>query len=147
MAKSNRASNLDDIRRRLRSVGMRSTSARIAVLRRLDAARKPLSHAEMADQLAGDGFDRVTVYRNLLELVDSGLASRVDLGDHVWRFEVFREEGGHRNDHPHFVCLDCGGVACLSGVTVTVRPARGAKAPAFGEVTEVVLKGHCANCS
>lgn len=117
------------------------------MLRRLTAATTPLSHAEVAEALAGDGFDRVTVYRNLVELAEAGLAVRVDLGDHVWRFELRREGAQHQQDHPHFVCVDCGGVACLAGVTVSVHPARGAKRAAFGQVTEVVLRGHCVRCS
>ena len=122
--------------------------ARIAVLRELSGAQTPLSHAEVADKLAGAGFDRVTVYRNLMELSDAGIASRVDLGDHTWRFELKRETSkDHVSEHPHFVCVDCGEVSCLPGVSVSVNEPTDETSAPVGKITEVLLKGHCGNCS
>ena len=137
------------IRDRLKQVSLRCTTARIAVLRRLMQASKPLSHADVADALAPEGFDRVTVFRNLVEFSEVGIASRVDLGDHVWRFELKGEGQHHEADHPHFVCVDCGEVSCLSEVNVSIKPARGAKktVSSVGEITEIVFKGHCTQCS
>ena len=138
----------DPIRARLRSVGLRATSARIAVLRILTQAKTPLSHADVAEKLEAGGFDRVTVYRNLMELADAGIASRVDLGDHTWRFEVKLETSKeHKSEHPHFVCVDCGEVSCLPGVSVSVDESQGEKNAAVGKITEVLLKGHCGNCT
>ena len=138
----------DAIRERLRAAGLRSTMARTAVLRELMAATTPLSHADVADKLAPAGFDRVTVYRNLMELSDAGIATRVDLGDHTWRFELKRESSaGHVSEHPHFVCVDCGEVSCLPGVSVSVNESKDAKAAPVGQITEVLLKGHCGNCT
>lgn len=137
----------DPLRVRIRAVGLRATAARIAVLRELTQANTPLSHANVSEKLADAGFDRVTVYRNLVELADAGLASRVDLGDHTWRFEVRRETSKeHNSEHPHFVCVDCGEVSCLPGVSVNVTESKGTKGP-VGKITEVLLKGHCGNCS
>ena len=53
--------------------------------------------------------------------------SRIDLGDHVWRFELKGKDGGHADAHPHFVCTDCGTVSCLTDVDV--RIVRGKRAP------------------
>jgi Fur family ferric uptake transcriptional regulator len=140
-------SETDPLRERIRGVGLRATAARIAVLRVLTQAGSPLSHADVSEQLADSGFDRVTVYRNLVELADAGIASRVDLGDHTWRFEVRRETSKeHKSEHPHFVCVDCGEVSCLPGVSVNVSEGKQAKV-AIGKITEVLLKGHCGNCS
>ena len=120
---------------------------RLAVLHQLRQSRTPLSHANIASTLAPLGYDRATVYRNLVDLSEAGLISRVDLGDHVWRFEL-RSEGKHDADeHPHFVCTECGEVSCLVGVEVSVTPAPGTKRSAVGEVTEVLLKGRCNRCS
>lgn len=140
-------SEADPLRDRIRGVGLRATAARIAVLRELTQASTPLSHADVAEKLGEAGFDRVTVYRNLVELADVGIASRVDLGDHTWRFEVKRETSKeHKSEHPHFVCVDCGEVSCLPGVSVNVTENKDAKAP-VGQITEVLLKGHCGNCT
>lgn len=142
-----------DIEARIRAAGLRCTRARVAVLGRLLEVSGPVSHAEMAECLADKGFDRATIYRNLTELTEAGIATRVDLGDHVWRFELKRHQpsDGHSDDHPHFVCTSCGEVSCLEEVDVALTPKPGADQPgrpAAGvrAVTEVVLKGQCENC-
>lgn len=78
---------------RLRGAGLRGTAPRIAVLRFLERATAPLSHGDIYQELAVRGFDRATIYRNLINLADAGLVSRTDLGDHIWRFELRREPG------------------------------------------------------
>ena len=103
------------LRDRIRAAGMRSTVPRVAVLERLEEAGTPVSHAEIYEGLAARGFDRATVYRNLIDLTEAGLLSRTDLGDHVWRFELRSERAGRGDEpsgHPHFVCTDCG-ESCL----------------------------------
>ncbi len=138
----------DPVRERIRAAGLRATAARIAVLRELNAGGSPLSHAEVAEKLAPTGFDRVTVYRNLMELADAGIANRVDFGDHTWRFEVtIAGSKEHVSDHPHFVCVDCGEVSCLPGVSVSVTDPKDTKSSGVGQITEVLLKGHCGNCT
>jgi len=112
------------LRERVRSAGLRCTSARLAVLEHLVEHRGPQTHAEVADALDHRGFDRATIYRNLIELSEAGILARVELGDHVWRFE-FRERdsaGRHEESHPHFLCTSCGEVSCLADVTVVITP-------------------------
>lgn len=142
-----------DIEARIRAAGLRCTRARVAVLGRLLQSPGPVSHAEMAELLADEGFDRATIYRNLTELTEAGMATRVDVGDHVWRFELNRHHasGGHGDDHPHFVCTSCGEVSCLEEVSVALTPKPGTDhsgrlAAGVRAVTEVVLKGQCENC-
>jgi Fur family ferric uptake transcriptional regulator len=141
---------VQEIRDVIRSSGLRCTMARVQVLERLHAARTPQSHADLAAELSPLGFDKATIYRNLVELAEVGILSRVELGDHVWRFELKRDrgerdKGEHDAEHPHFVCVDCGEVACLPGVSVNVSD-MSAKKSVIGEVTQVVLKGRCERC-
>ena len=132
-----------NIRSMLSAVGLRTTAARIAVLRRLHQASSPISHAEVAEELVPLGFDKATVFRNLTDLVDTGLVSRTELGDHVWRFEL-RDPHHEDGQHPHFVCIDCGSVTCLHDVEMpkTVQKSWSK----VGRVTEILLKGHCTTC-
>jgi Fur family ferric uptake transcriptional regulator len=136
---------LDKVRARLRQAGLRCTAARLWVMQRLIEATSPLTHADVVETLASKGFDRATIYRNLLELTEAGLVSRIELGDHVWRFELKRH-GKATPDHPHFVCVDCGEVSCLPAVSVDIKPSPGSKASSISQVTEVLLKGRCGNC-
>lgn len=136
----------DELRRRLREAGLRTTLARLAVLAQLDAAAAPLTHAELAEALAPQGFDRATIYRNLIDLTEAGLLLRTELGDHLWRFETRRAGGEHASQHPHFVCVDCGEVSCLADINVDISPSPGSKRSVIGELTEVLLKGRCERC-
>lgn len=132
----------DEARERLRAMGLRCTSCRIAVLRYLAAIDSPVSHAEMAESLTADGYDGSTVYRSLIEFAEIGLAARLDLGDHVWRFEMLSPDQ-ETTDHAHFMCLDCGQVSCATDVSVRVT---GKQKSRLGKVTEVLLKGRCSAC-
>jgi Fur family ferric uptake transcriptional regulator len=148
----------DAVRDRIRGAGMRCTPARVAVMHHLETAPGPLTHAEVSEALHHLGFDRATIYRNLTELTEAGLASRVELGDHVWRFEM--RHGGVA-EHPHFLCTSCGEVSCLDDVDVAITPKPGAR-PAgrsvkktdvtgsrrrgIRSVSEVLLKGTCEQC-
>jgi Fur family ferric uptake transcriptional regulator len=142
--------SVEEARTALREAKLRSTTSRVAVLQHLASSMTPLSHAEVADALVPTGFDKSTLYRCLVELADAGLLSRLDAGDHAWRFELrsHARGGDHHEDseHPHFVCVDCGKVECLPEVEVKITSARGAKGSPMGDVTEVFLKGHCREC-
>jgi Fur family transcriptional regulator, ferric uptake regulator len=132
-------------RESIRAAGLRSTTSRVAVLQHVSAAGKPVSHADVAEVLVPQGFDKSTLYRCLVELADAGLLARLDAGDHAWRFEPKQEEHAS-GEHPHFVCIDCGQVTCLPDVEVKIAPPKGTKGIGFGDVTEIFLKGHCKEC-
>jgi Fur family ferric uptake transcriptional regulator len=126
---------------------MRSTGPRVAVLAHLNGASAPLSHTEIYEALERRGYDRATIYRNLMDLADAGLVMRSDLGDHVWRFELKRSKAGHSEAHPHFVCVDCGGVTCLPDLAVKVSAALGAPKALRTQQVEVQVKGRCDDCT
>jgi Fur family ferric uptake transcriptional regulator len=144
MAVHTTTDEIAELRELLRSAGLRCTTARLAVVQHLREAGSPLSHAEIAEKLVPLGFDKATVFRNLIDLAEARLASRTELGDHVWRFE-FREPGdlGH-GKHSHFVCVECGSVTCLSEIEFDSASQK--RAAKIGRVTEVLLKGHCSHC-
>ncbi|MBN2193278.1 MAG: transcriptional repressor [Polyangiaceae bacterium] len=134
-----------DRRERLRKVGLKATTPRLAVLRVLDEAVGPLAHADVVAALDGDGIDRATVYRNLTDLTDAGLAHRSDLGDHVWRFRVSSVVEPDAA-HPHFVCNACGEVVCLPAETVRFNPPRGAPRALRAGAVAVQVRGVCDKC-
>jgi Fur family ferric uptake transcriptional regulator len=135
------------LRDKLRAAGLRATGARLAVLRQVMRARTPLSHAEVCERVAETGMDRATVYRNLMDLADAGLVTRTDI-DHVWRFEwLAGEQPAHAaNAHPHFVCSDCGTVACLPTSAVSLHAVRGAPRALQKSAVEVRVRGLCDAC-
>ena len=142
------ATNDTRLQDRIREAGMRVTAPRLAVLRHLAAQPTPVSHSEIVDGLIS--WDRATVFRNLVDLTESGLVRRIDVGDHVWRYE-YATEGGLPEGHPHFTCISCGEVTCLDGVSVAmtptlVKPAAPNFVPDLAHV-EIHLRGRCVRCA
>lgn len=140
--------SLDSIRASLKKAGLRKTAPRVAVLRGLLKQRSPVSHSELVELLASEGFDSTTIYRNLKDLTDAGLVSRRDLGDHTWRFELQRPgEAPHAREHAHFLCEDCGAVACLDTSRVNISAGPGAPRSVGKGGVEIQVKGRCDRCT
>jgi Fur family ferric uptake transcriptional regulator len=135
-----------EIRDRIRDAGLRATPGRLATYQVLRAASSPLTHSDVVAKLELLGLDRATVYRNLMDLTEAGLVSRSDHGDRTWRFEL-GNEGHHPADHVHFVCIDCGDVACLDGVDVKLSTSHSAPRSVTERNVEVQLRGRCDNCA
>ena len=136
--------SLDSVQNAIRRSGLRATPARMATLILLRDSTSPMTHAEVAEHLAVSGIDKATAFRNLNDLTESGLLRRTELGDHVWRFEEVGDEGSARDGHPHFLCIDCGTVSCLDDVKLTAGSLR--QSSKVGEITEILLRGHCNDC-
>jgi Fur family ferric uptake transcriptional regulator len=137
----------------LSSAKLRVTPARTETLKCLGASAVALTASDIEDKLAGKGIDRVTVYRTLTTLVESGLAHRIDAGDRVYRYSLTDHsrchEGHHEHDHPHLVCESCGSVQCLDDAQVVIQPRPGTKGKrGVWKVHQqsVTLRGVCESC-
>lgn len=130
-------------RERLHAAGLRATPARIAVLDLLASAGRLLTHMEVVEQLSVPNIDTSTVFRVLRDLVDAGLARRLDAGDHSWRYEDLATSTRESDDHahPHLLCVSCGTITCLTDVEVKLKLPR-----SLGTVEEILVKGRCAPC-
>jgi Fur family ferric uptake transcriptional regulator len=141
------------IRRSIRRAKLRATASRISVMDSLYKAARPLAHSELVESLVPEGFDRASIFRNLIDLTEAGLVSRTDLGDHVWRFFAHDSEDpssseSHYTRHPHFVCIECGGVQCLESVEVFVKKGRRQAPKSIGRKdVEINFRGYCDDCS
>lgn len=108
-----------EIRRLLRGSGLRCTPAREAVLHLLCRVRRPLAHTQIAAARGIPGLDRVTVYRTLSALHGVGLVHRVQDKHGVWRFCAHPRRGrGCPGGHPHFMCVRCDEMHCLTDQTL-----------------------------
>ncbi len=133
-----------ELRTILHDCGLRATPARRVVLQTLRSLPSPVSHAELAIQLQSHGFDKATLFRNLSDLVEVGLARRIELGDHVWRFEAAQQHRTRGASHPHFVCNECGAIHCLDSMELTSESL--ARLKCFGAAVEILLRGRCQSC-
>jgi Fur family ferric uptake transcriptional regulator len=126
----------------IRRAGARATPARIRVLLLLRAAPTALTHHEIEQALGDLAIDRVTLYRVLDWLVESGLANRTTDAQRVFRFSA--ASNGEHAAHAHFCCNDCGRVFCLDS-----PPPLPPSLPQGFSVSriELELRGRCAECS
>ena len=125
----------------IRSVGARATPARIRVLRILRAAPAALTHHDIETSLDAPTLDRVTLYRVLDWLAESGLAHKSTDARGVFRFSV--AAAGEHTAHAHFSCEACGRVFCLDAAP----PAPPSLPTGFAlSRMEIDLRGRCASC-
>jgi Fur family ferric uptake transcriptional regulator len=127
---------------RIHALGARVTPARVAVLRLLGTAQQALSHREVEDALQA-GFDRVTLYRVLDWLVESGLAHRVADSERVFRFSLAAESEQPHQSHAHFRCEACGKVFCLEDIPM---PRPNLPSGFSGKTVDYCITGQCARC-
>jgi len=134
----------DDAKTTLREHNLRVTGPRVAVLCQLASAGTPLSHSEMLERLGETDWDPATIYRNLVKLREAGVAVVANRAEGIDRYALASTHDDEHH-HPHFVCDDCGRVACLpESVTVSME----ADSPWAASVAQasVQLRGECPDC-
>lgn len=129
----------------IRNAGGRVTAARMQILALIKTAASPLSHSEIETLLAQDGaaVDRVTIYRVLDWLADTGLAHKATDGRGVFHFSASDPDDEHAQ-HIHLRCIGCGGLFCLDAPPppLPVLP-RGFR---FGGMA-LDIRGECPSCT
>lgn len=126
----------------IRRTGARATPARVRVLRLLRMVPAALTHHEIEQAIGDLPVDRVTLYRVLDWLVESGLAHRNADAQRVFRFSAAAI--GEHSAHTHFRCENCGRVFCLDAAP----PAPPSLPEGFSlSHLELDLRGRCAGCT
>ena len=136
--------SVDEARSLLKQAGLRSTKPRIAVLQILAEATQPLSHSEVLTALGETDWDPATIYRSLIKLRDADLAPVVSRVEGINRYTIaLNKDQDHK--HPHFVCHDCGRVACLP---VTLTEGLGVDDGWMASIRSAMIQinGECPDC-
>lgn len=140
--RSRRSTESDVVAAQIRASGARATPARIRVLQLLRAAPAALTHHDIEQALGDAMLDRVTLYRVLDWLVESGLAHKNADASRVFRFSLAAP--GEHTAHAHFRCDACGRVYCLDDAP----PPPPALPQGFQLARmDVDLRGRCATCA
>ncbi|MDN5293439.1 MAG: hypothetical protein PWQ91_798 [Eubacteriales bacterium] len=99
----------------IKKAGYKITPQRRAIVQILLKAAKPLTAAEISQQLQPlfPDTSQDTVYRNLRLLAELGLVAQIRSSTaYSDCFELLKEH------HCHLVCLGCGNITCLPGCPV-----------------------------
>ncbi|MBN1360629.1 MAG: transcriptional repressor [Sedimentisphaerales bacterium] len=116
--------NLDEkARRMLTTAALYCTEPRIAILKVLLEARRPVRQDQIAECLGDRALNKVTIYRTLASLVKTGLVHRAFMQKRASYFEL-AHNCTETQCHPHFTCSNCGTTHCLTGFAVPMAPSR-----------------------
>lgn len=88
----------------LHAKDLRLTDQRAAILNELLSAERHLSLDDLYQSVRGRGIGKVTVFRTLKMLEDSGLVDKIQTSQGRMRYEMKLE----RPHHDHLVCVLCG---------------------------------------
>jgi len=124
---------------------IKKTSSRIAIINALQNSSLPLSESEIKE-IMQEQYDRITFYRNVQTLADSGVIHRIVIDNTLVKYALNCCEHGHQHaaNHVHFFCKRCQKTVCLQEVGVQPYAL-----PNGYNMTdcEVVIKGVCKTCN
>jgi Fur family ferric uptake transcriptional regulator len=118
--------SIDKATRLIKSAGLKTTQARVAILDLLMRSLHGLNHQEIEKRLLEQGyrFDRVTVYRTLHHLAEAQIIHKLVGLDRSFVF-AYLDEGRvpdrphPQTEHPHFICESCATTYCLDKSSYT----------------------------
>lgn len=128
----------------LKNRQVRPTANRIAILRELLLADRPISMATLGERLVT--IDKSGLSRTLGLFAEREIVHIIEDGSGATKYEACHGRGRHTlNDmHPHFHCVACGATICLDSVSVPV-----VALPVGFQLHAVnyVVKGLCPKCA
>ena len=94
-----------DCTKELKSFNLKSTPARVAVLRFLEKSNHPVDVSMMIEYLRQHDVDTdpATVFRIINAFTQRGITRIIHFGEGKARYELFA-----KGDHHHLVCTNCG---------------------------------------
>jgi Fur family transcriptional regulator, ferric uptake regulator len=127
----------------LRSSGLKATPARVAVLKVLTKAKKPLSIQNIG-KLLKDTPDQATLYRMVEQLKKAGIIHQINLEHGHAHYEI--DSPTH---HHHIICENCGKIVDISSCDIESLEKEVLKKSGFKKINRHSLEffGLCKNCA
>ena len=132
------------IKNLLSSVNLRRTVPRMAILGVLLKASRPITQEQVAEYLAPETADKVTIYRTLENFLKAGLVHKAFLHERTWHFEL-AHHCTKNQCHPHFTCTNCGNTNCLTEVSLPLT--KNVRKGFVIHRQRVQFEGLCPQCS
>jgi Fur family transcriptional regulator, ferric uptake regulator len=104
-----------DCRSELREADLKATPARLALLKLLEEAEKPLDVAAMITYLQEQKIptDQATVFRIMNTFTEKGLTKQISFNEGKFRYEL-----ASKADHHHLICEQCGAIEDFSDCNI-----------------------------
>jgi Fur family ferric uptake transcriptional regulator len=121
---------------------LRKTKSVRILLDEFDKNSSAISAITLVKHLSSE-MNKTTIYRILEKLEDDGvLHSFLGKNGHKWYAKCTGcSSTGHHDIHPHFQCISCGKVDCLT-INITIPDIPNRKV----EISQVLLQGKCESC-
>lgn len=105
---------MDLFKESIRSKGLRITPARVAILKVLDVAQKPLDISSILQALVKNKVDadQATVYRIIENFIEKDLVKRLQFQEKKFYYET------KNYDHHHAMCTSCGKIEDISQCSI-----------------------------
>ncbi|MCC5925230.1 MAG: transcriptional repressor [Bacteroidetes bacterium] len=133
----------------LKKYKLKVTPVRIAVLRVLIDSDTAMSHADIAQLLSDQHFDKVTLYRTLSHFTEKGIVHKVATEDRSWLYAVLAENNADiatDKTHAHFICDDCDKIFCFPIDEGSGQSVKSMKKGFLVKELEIRLHGVCPSC-
>ena len=118
-----------DIQHIIKNKNIRSTPARLELLKILLKHNKPICYEDIKNSIK---MDKATFYRNIARFVDEDIVNSFESNDKKSYFEI------KVDSHPHFICNYCHKIKCIDLPDPIALE---------GYVVEsIILKGRCEHC-
>ncbi len=127
----------------LAEVKLRRTRQRVDILTALINAKAPVNQAQIMESLGKSSPNKVTIYRVLESLIETGIVHQAYIQDRCAYYEL-----GHnctaQQCHPHFTCISCKETRCMKDVELPMAKSSDGFVIKHQQVR---LEGLCPNCS
>lgn len=102
---------LHNCRVELKDASLKATPARLAVLKLLEKANKPVDVTSIIDYLKQNDTkaDPATIFRIINIFTDKGITQQIQFYEGKARYEL-----SSKNDHHHLICARCGTIEDVS---------------------------------
>ncbi len=127
----------------LHTRNLKVTNNRIEVLNAIEEYDKAIPYSKIQKQV--DSIDRVTLYRTLNSLIESGLIHKVSVENDETFYAICSQQcttKEHNHQHVHFKCTICNEVSCVQSNSIETLNLPGYKIESF----EIQAKGVCYSC-
>ena len=136
--------NLEKLLSLLKEKGLKLTPQRMVIFRILSESNQHVTVDQVYQKASAEYpmLSPATVYRNMEQMVDAGLLTRLDLGGSSMRYDTNLDE------HHHFVCSKCGKVSdvYLEDIQYKVDANRSHLEKAKINSLDLHLQGTCGEC-
>lgn len=125
----------------LKAHNLKNTGCRKFIVNELLKSENALSENDIK-ALLPDLFDRVTFYRSLKTLEESGIIHKIVLHDTSVKYAI-NHKLMHGESHAHFHCTSCDEVVCLESTKSVLQ---NVPSEFSVETSQILLEGLCPDC-